>query len=533
MGVISTYPGEVNLISLAFLAIIVGLGDDQVTYFFNRVPQEIAKGRSLREAIGSTYVTTGASVLFCIVTTSTGTLMLARASFKGLAELGLFLTIGLVMLLVHTLFTMPAVLALWWTRFPIRDADRRGPFRFLPGVGRGAARLVTSHPRAVLVAGLVVLVASAAAIPKVHVSTKPGTLARYDDAAFVGQRLLASRFGLEGAPLVLLVQGSEADVLTRTEELQRELEGLKHAGEIRSVVSPASLLPSPAAQRDHHRALDGLDLVAAADQVEDAAREAGLARDVVRDTAARLRTWGRGPVSLVGLADARRELPGDLLDNQIRRMPSGSYLGAVTLYSSDPAATAALPEPTLARLRERAGPFVEFSYDRIASDVQTRIATDGRRAAVATLVCVALIVFILFRRIRTGLLVLMPIGYAVAVTIGALALAGHTFSGMAFAAFPLIIGIGIDNSIHMVRRYLEPGGGDVRALIEATAPPLVQTNLTTLIGFGALLSTTFQPLIELGLVATLGIAVVLAASLLLVPAWLVLFGHPRGESPTS
>jgi predicted exporter len=326
---------------------------------------------------------------------------------------------------------------------------------------------------------------------------------------------------------VLLVEGNEAEVLTRTEGLHSELDGLRRAGRLGNVISPASLLPAPTTQRDRHRALAGIDLAGAARAIEDAARDVGIAQGVVRDTTARLRAWGAGLMPLVGLADARRELPGELLDSQIRRMPSGRYLGAVTLYSSDPAATAALPAATLARLRERVGPFVEFSYDRIAGGVQARITADGWRAAVATLLCVTVIVIWLFRRVRTGLLVLMPIGYAVVATTGVLALAGHTFSGMAFAAFPLIIGIGIDNGIHMVRRYLEPGGDDVRHLTAASGPPLIQTNLTTLIGFGALLSTTFQPLAELGLVTAVGIAFVLAASLLLVPAWLALFGNPH------
>src|SRR5580704_4365604 len=43
-GVASFYPGEVNLISLSFIAVLAGLGDDQVVHFFNRVPQEWAKG---------------------------------------------------------------------------------------------------------------------------------------------------------------------------------------------------------------------------------------------------------------------------------------------------------------------------------------------------------------------------------------------------------------------------------------------------------------------------------------------------------
>ena len=55
-GLISSYPGEVNLISLAFIAILTGLGDDQVTYFFTRVPQEIVgrAGRWPRRSEGPT-----------------------------------------------------------------------------------------------------------------------------------------------------------------------------------------------------------------------------------------------------------------------------------------------------------------------------------------------------------------------------------------------------------------------------------------------------------------------------------------------
>ena len=212
-GLISSYPGEVNLISLAFIAILTGLGDDQVTYFFTRVPQEIATGRSLAEAIRRTYVTTGKSVLFCMLASATATLALAMASFKGLAELGLVLTVGLLMLLVHTLFTIPAVIFLIWPVFPVRTEG--GPFRILPGLARGAGAVVARYPGQVLATGVGVLLAACAAMPSMQIADKLESFAKYDDPAFVGQRLLASRFGLEGAPLVLLVEGTEQDVLDR------------------------------------------------------------------------------------------------------------------------------------------------------------------------------------------------------------------------------------------------------------------------------------------------------------------------------
>ena len=122
-----------------------------------------------------------------------------------------------------------------------------GPFRILPAVARGAGALVARFPGQVLAAGLGLLLVACAAIPSMQVARKLESVAEYDDPAFVGQRLLSSRFGLEGAPLVLLVEGDEQDVLTRTAALQVELDSLRRAGRLRAVFSPTSLVPSPGA----------------------------------------------------------------------------------------------------------------------------------------------------------------------------------------------------------------------------------------------------------------------------------------------
>ena len=528
-GLISFYPGEINLISLAFIAILAGLGDDQVTYFFTRVPQETSEGRSLAEAIRKTYVTTGKSVLFCMLASGTATLTLAMASFKGLAELGLVLTVGLSMLLVHTLFTIPALLYLVWPVFPVRTEG--GPFRILPGVARGAGAVVARFPGQVLAAGIGVLVAACASIPSMQVAGKLESFAEYDDPAFVGQRLLTSRFGLEGAPLVLLVEGSEQDVLTGTAALQAELDSLRRRGQLRAVLAPTSFVPSRAQQGLRRQALADLDLDAAATALEQAVVENGLERSAFEASVAKLREWGSGRLPVVTVDSARRALPPGLLDTSIRELGPDRYLGAVTLSSADPNATASLPAATLARLREKAGPFVAFSYDQVAIELHAGIVRDCRRASLATTLGVILIVAALFRSLRVGLLVLLPVAYGIVVTVGVLTLAGHRFSGMGFAAFPLIVGIGIDNGIHLVRRHLEMPGKDVRQLLAASGAALIQTNLTTIVGFGALLTATIPPLAELGLITAVGIGFTLLASVFLVPAILVLARRGRGPVP--
>jgi predicted RND superfamily exporter protein len=126
-----------------------------------------------------------------------------------------------------------------------------------------------------------------------------------------------------------------------------------------------------------------------------------------------------------------------------------------------------------------------------------------------------------------SLVVLLPIVFAIIVTFGILRLAGHQFSFMSITAIPLIIGIGIDNGIHLVRRYLESEENSILMIAKASGAALIQSNLTTIIGFGALMASSFAPLAEMGLVTSLGVALALVGGLWVVPA-LIFIGKEGG-----
>jgi predicted exporter len=298
------------------------------------------------------------------------------------------------------------------------------------------------------------------------------------------------------------------------------------------VFAPTSLVPSRDQQSRRRQALQGIDLEAAARSLEKALGEKGLDPMAFQASVGMLRRWAAGALPAVTVESARRALPPGLLDIGIRELGPDRYVGAVTLYSGSPDATASLTSATASRLQEKAGPFAAFSYDHVAVKLNDQIVRDSRRASLLATAAVALIVAALFRGIRVGLLVLLPIACGIVLTVGVLSAAGHRFGGMGFAAYPLILGIGIDNSIHLVRRHLEMPGKDVRQLLGASGAALIQTNLSTIVGFGALLSATIPPLAELGLITALGIGFTLLASLFLVPAILVLAGR-RSPLPGS
>jgi uncharacterized protein len=525
-GVASFYPGEVNLISLSFIAILAGLGDDQVVHFFNRMPQEWAKGGTLNDAVLRTFETTGLSVVFCIVTAATATAALAFSGFKALAEFGFILTVGMFMMMIHTLLTVPALMGLWW-RFAKPRAPETMTFRVLPSIARKTVDFVGRRARLVLGIGFGMFVVSLLFLPAIRMQRR-FEITGADNPAVAAQNRLSARFGIEGTPSLLLVAGGEQEVLNRAEKLTASLEAYRQRGVIKSIFSPTTLLPSMQTQEERANSLKGIDLAAAANALQASLQQSGFRVEPVQPFIDRLRLLAKGN-DPIDLEQAAKLLPAGLLDNSIRKTGDGSYVAAIAFYSTDPDAIDVVPESAIASWRNQFGPFVEFSFDKLNRDMQSQVLHDSRRALVWTAAGILLIVYLSFRSLRVSLIVLIPIVFGIVVTFGLLLLLRHRFSFMSITAIPRIIGIGIDNGIHLVQRYLRNRNEGILAIAKASGAALIQSNLTTIVGFGALMASSFAPLVEMGLVTSLGVALALVGGLCLVPA-VILLGEQRHNS---
>jgi predicted RND superfamily exporter protein len=423
------------------------------------------------------------------------------------------------MMMLHTLLTVPALMRLWW-RFSKPRAPETITFRFLPFVTRHTANFVGRHARLVAGASIGAFALSLAALPMVRMSGKIEISRGEDNPAIAGQRRLSASFGIEGSPEVLLISGSQEVVLRRCEDLASRLEALQRSGVVRSFFTPTSMVPSRRTQAERTAALSGVDFEAAELAVAASIRDNGFRREPFDPFLQRLRELGRGspPVSV---ETASAYVPSGLLDNGIRRTADGGYLAAIAYYGTDPNSTEVVPENVLESWRRQCGPFIDFSFNKINRDVQRNILADSRRALVLTAFGILLIVYLCFRNLRDSLLVLLPIVFAISATFAVLLLFGHRFSFMSVTAIPLIIGIGIDNGIHLIRRYRESGGRSILEVAQLSGAALIQSNLTTMIGFGALTASSFAPLAEMGVVTALGVALALVAALVAVPAVLL------------
>jgi predicted RND superfamily exporter protein len=140
------------------------------------------------------------------------------------------------------------------------------------------------------------------------------------------------------------------------------------------------------------------------------------------------------------------------------------------------------------------------------------------------------------RDVRDVLLVLAPIALATIVTAALTVAIDMPFNYANIIALPLLVGMGVDNGIHVVHRLrtrarmpaVEQRGEQlpserVERLFEtSTMRAVLASGLTTVASFGNLAFSSHVGTSSMGVLLALGLAASMSATLIVLPAWLAL-----------
>ena len=157
--------GQLNLLSIAFVVLNVGLGSDYVIHVLLRYRELVAEGHATNAALVEAVRDVGSSLVLCAFTTAAGFYAFIPTTFSGVSELGLIAGTGVFFGLFASITLLPALVA-WWENS--RGARRRRR----PGSIRESSRRCP-RPRLVLAVTTVVLVAAFAALPRVTFDSNP------------------------------------------------------------------------------------------------------------------------------------------------------------------------------------------------------------------------------------------------------------------------------------------------------------------------------------------------------------------------
>ena len=147
-----------------------------------------------------------------------------------------------------------------------------------------------------------------------------------------------------------------------------------------------------------------------------------------------------------------------------------------------------------------------------------------REASVLAVLAVFLLLLVDFRRLGPTLLALLPLGAGLLWAWGGMALFSMTYNPGNIIGFPLLVGIGVAASVHILHRHEQEGPGRIAEVIRYTGLAVFLSTATTMIGFGSLSLASNQAIASLGVVLLLGVGACLVTATVLLPAllaWMV------------
>jgi predicted RND superfamily exporter protein len=513
LGAAALFIGGLNLITVAFAAIIVGLGVDFAIHIYQRYHHERASRKKPNKAVEVALTRTGTSVWTGGLTTIAAFLTLLLARIQGIVELGILVAAGLFFCLLTITLVLPAFL-IW--------AERRG-YRYRPLKTWGLGQLTSflkKHFRLVLICLIALVVIGGYLGTRVRVT---GGVEGFRPRGIEGVDTLErmqERFGGHGAGMTVLLQGRDLNQLLREQETIASFFQDTYSDNegILFVTHLAQFIPSAEKQK---RVLDelrrGMDYQGTARSLDRALEREGLNPDAFARTRKMLKGLAYREVSIppgTVLQEMARTPLAEVLERYVVEGEDGYRLRQEIRF--DPITVDPLrlqEEITIIAPQARC-----TSNELIALQLRGMVKRDFTLLAPLALAVVLVLLFLHFRNPRWVGMALTPLLSGVAYMLGASALLGIDLNPANAVAIPLILGIGIDDGIHIVHRYRERK--DVGQAVKLTGRAVIMTSLTTMVGFGSLSTSHFPALASLGQLALLGIGGCLLTSLLLLPSLL-------------
>lgn len=553
--------GHLNILTITFLPMLVGLAIDFGVHLTTRYEEELRKGRSEREALQKALVNTGQGIFTGCFTTAGAFLAMGFTDFRGIREMGIISGGGLLICLVPMITLLPALL--------LRGRQNLLDHQWPAAVDARARieRLWLERPVLVVAVTAVLCALAVTQFSKVRFDYNLLNLQSQSlPAVLFIRKLIASE------SKSVLFAAVVTDSLDKAVALEKRLTNLTTVasvdslsaylsedqstklalvGEIKQVVASLKFAPlatEPVNRDELHRTLEVLEgyLVWAMPEVRREGEEEILKQlESLRQSVLRLRqrlTDGDRAVVEERLGAFQSALFTDLaqtfaaIRNQDDRAPlraedlppalrhrfigrTGKHL--LMVYPKEDVWERGPQERFVRELRS-------VVHDVTGTPVQlleyTSLLKDSYlQAARYALGAIVVLVFLHFRSLLSVLLALLPVAIGTTWMVGAMGWFGIPFNPANIMTLPLVIGIGVTNGIHILNRYAEERNPGI--LAKSTGKAVLVSGLTTVAGFGSLMLAKHQGIESLGYVMAGGTVTCMTAALTFLPALLNLLAR--------
>jgi hopanoid biosynthesis associated RND transporter like protein HpnN len=563
MGFTTLTVGHLNILTITFAPILIGLAIDFGVHLITRYEEELRRGRTELYALEKAIVNTGMGIFTGAFTTAGAFFAMAAADFKGIQEMGIICGGGLLVCLVPMMTMLPVLLLRGKQNVLDHELgpvlDRREAIES----GRRARIENAWLRRPWIVIGVIGTISMVALIPIRKVRFDYNLL--HMQSAGLSSVLFQDKL-IQSSTRSVLFAAVVADNLTQATNLIASITNLPSVGGIETMATylsedqtqklrligkikqiaqqiefpPVDTRPVDVAEFDRTLwSLEGLCAIASNDE-EVKAKEPALYQEfqgLIRAIVEIRRRMLLGDRKIIGqkLAEFQEALFDDVretfeaIQNQdnsdrlrAKDLPDAlrnRFIGVhgkllIQVYPKKDVWDRKAQEEFIRDLRKvdpqvTGTPIQLYEYTTLLKD-------SFQQAAWYSLIAIAILVFVHFRKFSCVALSLVPVAVGAIWMLGMMGAFNVPFNPANIMTLPLIIGIGVTNGIHILNRFAEEEHPSI--LARSTGKAVLVSALTAIAGFGSLMLAQHRGIRSLGFIMSIGIATCMIVGLTFVPA---------------
>ncbi|MEQ1531559.1 MAG: MMPL family transporter, partial [Methylococcales bacterium] len=483
---------ELNMVSVAFAVSNIGLGVEYAIHFCLRYRDNLLLHANKDQALQDTLVTTSPSLLLCAGTTAIGLYAFIPTDYKAVSELGLLAGTSLFICLLVTLIALPALLKILPVSFSVKASEESRPqSNALKTLSSKLALLTLHYAKPIILATLALTVLSIFLTFHVKADFNPINLRDPDTESVIAFKNLMKH--KDTSPMTLTVLAKDE---AETKALQQRLSAL---GVVDKTISLFDFVPSD--QENKLAIIDEMAIMQASQTQgfpslkPDTNPVHGILQLINKiDSILPRKTDAKEIEKLIAF---KAELQDILIEIAARQEPSRrqfiekiqtTLLGTLPstmnkLYESlnaKPISLTDIPSEIKDRWLSKDGSYrVQIfpkkdlndlsALEEFITEVQA-IAPDTtdlpimywesmkevvaafQEAIIIALFTIALLLYLIQRNLVDTLLVMTPLLLAGLFTMACTVLTHTPINFANVVALPLLLGLGVDNGIHMVEK---------------------------------------------------------------------------------
>jgi predicted RND superfamily exporter protein len=502
--------GTLNVVSLGFASILLGLAEDFgiVLYQESRSHPDLPLAEVQREA--------APGIFWSAVTTSGAFLLLNLSGLPGLAQLGTLVAIGVgIAAVVMLYFYLPPLLPKGTNPKFMPPPEGNTPPFHTPATHeetspRSYSKFVWGITACLGISGMISLWLAPPTFDR-----SPNSLRPKHSQAYAALEEIKARMNRPQEPQWVVVRGrDEKEVADLLREIEPILERAAANGLIKGGTLPTPLWPQPENQAANRPIAAWL--ASQAPRLRAAAMEHGFTPESFGLTGEMLATWSKA-AETTDVFWPGNDSSHWILE-KLTAHRAGEFLAIGLIHpSTNSPSLARLGLMRLANELPRDGVLLS-GWELLGATISEMVMDELPRVMIPIGLVVLISLWLAFRHLSDVVISIATLVMSGVLLMLIMNVAGWSWNMMNLMALPLLLGMGVDFSIH-IQLALHRHHGNLRLVRDSIGRALLLAGSTTVAGFASVAFSSNAGIASLGKICATGIACSMLTSIYLLPVW--------------